>query len=191
MPRDLVDHLRRQPVAYLALFVALGGTSYAAARLPANSVGAKQIRSGAVTSSEVRNGSLLATDFKLGQLPAGPRGQAGQPGPAGPQGPAGAPGPAGTAAPAISIVKANDSSASNSDSFKFGFAECPAGSKVVATSGQVLNNTSSSQQENVALTGLEVDTFSNAASIVAQEVGSGTTTNWSVEVTAICLRGIS
>ena len=37
----------------LALFVALGGTSYAAATLPANSVGKSQIRSGAVGKSEV------------------------------------------------------------------------------------------------------------------------------------------
>ena len=35
-------------VATLALFVALGGSSYAALKLPRNSVGAKQIRSGAV-----------------------------------------------------------------------------------------------------------------------------------------------
>jgi hypothetical protein len=38
------DHARRNAVAYVALFVALGGTSYAATQLPANSVGAAQIR---------------------------------------------------------------------------------------------------------------------------------------------------
>ncbi|HET9102484.1 MAG TPA: hypothetical protein VFN55_03960 [Solirubrobacteraceae bacterium] len=37
-------HLRQNLVAYLALFVALGGTSYAAITIPRNSVGARQIR---------------------------------------------------------------------------------------------------------------------------------------------------
>ncbi|HEV7805905.1 MAG TPA: hypothetical protein VGO80_08805 [Solirubrobacteraceae bacterium] len=89
----------------MALTVALGGTSYAAITLPANSVGSKQIKAGAVkgseigggavTSAKVRNGSLLAQDFKGGQLPAGAAGATGAPGPAGSPGAAGAPGPAG------------------------------------------------------------------------------------------------
>lgn len=37
-------HVRSNLVAYLALFVALGGTGYAAVALPAGSVGARQIR---------------------------------------------------------------------------------------------------------------------------------------------------
>jgi hypothetical protein len=61
-------------VAFLALLVALGGTSYAVAQLPANSVGAKQLKKNAVTAAKVKNRSLLAQDFKSGQLPAGPRG---------------------------------------------------------------------------------------------------------------------
>ena len=40
----LTRHIRSNAVAYLALFVALGGTSYAALHLPANSVGGRQIR---------------------------------------------------------------------------------------------------------------------------------------------------
>jgi len=82
-------YLRRHHVALLALFVALGGTSYAAIRLPANSV----------TSTTVKDRSLLAKDFRRGQLPAGARGDDGDRGPAGPagaQGPAGAPGPQGS-----------------------------------------------------------------------------------------------
>jgi hypothetical protein len=42
----------------LALFVALGGTSYAAITLPSNSVGKSQIRSGAVGQSEVSSNSI-------------------------------------------------------------------------------------------------------------------------------------
>ncbi len=52
--------IRRNPIAWLALFVALGGTSYAAAQLPANSVGTRQLRSGAVTGSKVKRGSITA-----------------------------------------------------------------------------------------------------------------------------------
>jgi hypothetical protein len=69
-------------IATIALFAALGGTSYAALKLPKNSVKAKQIASGAVTSSEVKNGSLLTADFKASQRaslrgPAGPAGAKG------------------------------------------------------------------------------------------------------------------
>jgi len=70
-------------VGYLALFVALGGTSYAAIKLPAGSVGAKQLRSSAVTSPKVKNRSLRATDFAPGTLRRGPRGSQGPAGPAG------------------------------------------------------------------------------------------------------------
>ena len=54
----VLAHVRSQAVAYLALFVALGGTSYAAFSLPANSVGTKQLRNGAVTSKKIANGSV-------------------------------------------------------------------------------------------------------------------------------------
>src|SRR5213592_229965 len=53
-------------IATVALFIALGGTSYAALRLPRDSVGATQIRAGAVRSSEVRDGSLRADDLSAG-----------------------------------------------------------------------------------------------------------------------------
>ena len=69
----------------VALLVALGGTSYAAVLLPANSVGTAQLKSDAVVSSKVKDGSLLAIDFKSGQLPSGPAGPAGSAGPAGPR----------------------------------------------------------------------------------------------------------
>jgi hypothetical protein len=78
--------------ASAALFVALGGASYAAATLPRNSVGTSQLRNGAVTSAKVRRRSLRAIDFAPGQLSSGPRGQSGPAGPAGPAGPPGSPG---------------------------------------------------------------------------------------------------
>jgi hypothetical protein len=93
-------------VASLALLVALGGTSMAAAtQLGRNSVGTPQLIDGAVTNPKVRNNainsskvanrSLLRSDFAPGQLPAGPTGPQGPAGPAGPAGAAGAAGPAG------------------------------------------------------------------------------------------------
>jgi hypothetical protein len=91
-----IHHLRRNAVAYVALSVALGGTSYAAVKLPKNSVGASQIKTNAVTSSEVKNGSLLAKDFKSGQLPKGAKGDKGDTGAkgaTGAQGIQGIPGP--------------------------------------------------------------------------------------------------
>src|SRR6266567_1046505 len=64
--------------ATIALFVALGGTTYAAATLPRNSVGSKQLRShavtaskikpGAVTSLRVRDHSLTGADINAGTL---------------------------------------------------------------------------------------------------------------------------
>ena len=77
----------------LALFIALGGVSWAAATLPANSVGKRQLKDNAVTGAKVANGSLRAADFARGALQAGPQGPAG---PAGAVGAAGA-GPAGAA----------------------------------------------------------------------------------------------
>jgi hypothetical protein len=73
-------------VATIALFVALGGSSYAAITLPRNSVGANQIRTGGVRSSEVKDRSLSARDlstaartFLKGRRgPQGPKGDPGQ-----------------------------------------------------------------------------------------------------------------
>jgi Collagen triple helix repeat (20 copies) len=86
-------------VSMIALFVALGGSSYAAVKLKKDSVGATQIRSSAVggvelapnsvTSPKVLNGSLQAADFAPNQLPRGAQGGQGPQGPAGPQGPEG------------------------------------------------------------------------------------------------------
>jgi len=67
----------------MALFVALGGASYAAVKIPKNSVGNTQLRKDAVTSAKVKDRSLLATDFKTGQLPRGATGATGAAGASG------------------------------------------------------------------------------------------------------------
>ncbi|HSD77150.1 MAG TPA: hypothetical protein VLA98_07080, partial [Solirubrobacteraceae bacterium] len=69
-------------VALIALAVALGGTSYAALKLPANSVGPSQIKNGAVRSPEVKDRSLRVRDFSLTTRAA----LKGPPGERGPQG---------------------------------------------------------------------------------------------------------
>jgi hypothetical protein len=83
-----------------AVFIALGGTSYALT-LPRNSVGAEQIRRGAVRASEVRSGAVRSSEVKDRSLGVrdlstaargalrGMTGATGAPGPAGPPGPTG------------------------------------------------------------------------------------------------------
>jgi hypothetical protein len=76
-------------VAYLALFVALGGSSYAAITITGKNVKngsltGKDIKNSSLTTSDVKNRALLARDFKRGQLPAGqqgPKGDKGDPAP--------------------------------------------------------------------------------------------------------------
>lgn len=75
--------------ASLALFVALGGTSYAVTALPRGSVGTTQIRTNAVTSSKIRDRALGVRDLSLSARKM-LRGSAGPVGTAGPQGSAGA-----------------------------------------------------------------------------------------------------
>jgi hypothetical protein len=80
-------------VAYLALFIALGGGAYAATVVKRNSVISSSIRNGhvkridmgrnAIDSPRVRDRSLLAQDFAPGQLAKGDKGDPGERGPAG------------------------------------------------------------------------------------------------------------
>jgi hypothetical protein len=85
-------------MATLAVFVALGGSSYAALKLPRNSVGSRQLRANTGTSSKVKDGSLRRRDFAVADLaalrgPQGPAGTAGVKGDKGDKGDTGAPGP--------------------------------------------------------------------------------------------------
>ena len=98
----MLGRLRQQAtfanvISSAALFIALGGTSYALT-LPRNSVGSQQIRSGGVRPSEIRSGAVRSSEVKNRSLGvrdlsvparASLRGQSGPPGPAGPAGPSG------------------------------------------------------------------------------------------------------
>jgi hypothetical protein len=67
----LGTHLKANAVAYAALFVALGGTSYAAVNLPAGSVGSKQLRTAAVTNKKLATGSVSNSKLVKGAVGPG------------------------------------------------------------------------------------------------------------------------
>ena len=83
-------------MATIAVFVALGGSSYAAIKVTGknvkdSSLTGKDLKNNPVTGKDVKgiktgdvtDRSLLAKDFKAGQLPAGPKGEKGDQGPSG------------------------------------------------------------------------------------------------------------
>jgi hypothetical protein len=78
-------------ISLIALFVALGGTSYAVTKLPRNSVGSAQVKPNSLTGADIHNGSVASKD-----LAASARGLRG---PRGPQGPPGSAGGAAGATP--------------------------------------------------------------------------------------------
>lgn len=102
-------HLRpRRPspalvISLIALFVAIGGTGYAAFKLGKNTVGAAQIRTGAVRSPEVKNKSLKTVDFSSAAISA----LSGKTGPAGPAGTQGLKGDKGDAGPTFTAFGQN------------------------------------------------------------------------------------
>jgi hypothetical protein len=113
-PRRTIRITYSNVVATVALFAALGGSSYAAVAITGKqvrdgSLSGRDVHNASLTGKDVRDASLLARDFKAGQLPAGPQGPKGDPGPRGepgPPGPAGEPGPAGSARAFARVVEA-------------------------------------------------------------------------------------
>jgi hypothetical protein len=80
-------------MATVAVFIALGGASYAAIRLPSNSVGARQLKSHAVTPRKVAPATVALFKGQKGEKGVtGPTGAKGDPGAPGSQGAAGAAG---------------------------------------------------------------------------------------------------
>lgn len=55
-------------ISLLALFLALGGTTYAATSLPKNSVGTKQLKKNAVTAPKIKNGAVTAVKINTSGL---------------------------------------------------------------------------------------------------------------------------
>ena len=95
-------YVRRNALGCLALFVALGGTTYAATQLPKDSVGSRTVKNQSLKGVDVRAESLTGSDIDEktldcagipGCLLGGPPGPPGPAGPQGPEGPQGDPGP--------------------------------------------------------------------------------------------------
>ena len=129
----MIHRLSRRPspsmiVALIALFVALGGSGYAAVKINGKdianrSVAGKKLKRGAVTAREVKNRSLTARDFKRGQLRRGPQGPVGPSGEDGAPGEDGLPGEEGEPGAALAYVrvsKAGDIDTSDSKNFPAG-----------------------------------------------------------------------
>ena len=117
-------------MATAAVFIALGGASYAATQLPKNSVGTKQLKKNAVNSAKVKNGSLLAEDFKADQVPKGKEG------PPGPKGDPGATNVVTRYGPEVKLATGGSSSS---------IASCNPGEPVTGGGYQALEGTNSSE----------------------------------------------
>jgi hypothetical protein len=94
MAQRLIRHVRSQLIAYLALFVALGGTSIAAVEaLPRNSVGSPQIKNRSIQTVDVSRRAVSALRGRRGLRGAqglpGAKGDKGDKGDTGAQGPVG------------------------------------------------------------------------------------------------------
>jgi len=98
---ELAHHVRRNVVAYLALLVALSGTSYAASTklLPKNSVGSAQVINGSLQKGDLSTRAVAALRGARGgrvfRAHKGHRGRKGQRGAQGTPGALGPPGPPG------------------------------------------------------------------------------------------------
>jgi hypothetical protein len=200
--------------ATLALFLALGGSAYAAVQLSKNSVRSKHVKNGqvkrsdlgkgAVDTTKVRDGSLRLADVAGGRVPAGPpgpQGPAGAPGPDGVPGPVGATGPTGDAGPRgvegtqgipglrdIQLVRVT--SATNSNTIKIIEAYCPLGKAAIGGGGGATNFTLG----NPIATAESVMNYTPGPSgsshpyswvVYAHEVAA-TTHEWAVTATAMC-----
>ncbi len=174
-------------VASLALFVALGGTSYAIA---SNSVGTKQLKRNAVTSSKVRNGTLRARDIhkaSLGadRLTAAARASlTGQTGPKGATGLTGAKGATGAAGPSNTYASATEAGVSISALPGTIAREVtvPAGDYVVSATAALDNGQAQANAPYCSLTGPNgsikgtYETLKLAANLAQGEAGIYSTT---------------
>lgn len=176
-------------VASIALFAALGGSSYAAITITGKqvrdgSLSGRDVRNASVTGRDVRDQSLLAQDFKQGQLPAGPQGPKGDPGAAGPKGDSGEPGLAGLSGYEVRVA----SSSEDSSTAKQVSVECAAG-KVAVGGGASLSGAGNvvSPPFSVALNSSTITPLGDGWGARAHEVAP-TDTGWKLTVKVICAK---
>jgi hypothetical protein len=188
-------------VATVALFAALGGSSYAAVSITGTqvrdaSLSGRDVRNGSLTTGDVRDQSLLARDFKAGQLPAGPEGGRGPEGPTGQQGPNGPEGPIGQQGPigpqglqgerglpgisAYEIVSSE--STFSSDNFRNATADCPSGKVAIGGGARLFGS-----GDGIALSASDPSQDGSSWFAEAHEIVSSADT-WSVAAYAICAK---
>jgi hypothetical protein len=156
-------------VALIALFVALGGSSYAAVKLSKNSVKSRHIAPrhvkasdlgrNAVRSDRVRDGSLLSQDFAPGQLPTGPQGE---------------PGVSGREVVTSTVSRTSSQTNASAD------ATCPSGKTVMG--GGALINRHPDERTYLVTSWPKSDTTWTAFA----DSNDALTQNWSLTVYAIC-----
>ena len=135
MSRSL-RHLQRHFVGYLALFVALGGTSFAAASL----INGSQIKPHTIAKNRLTNSAIASLKASRGgpKGPAGPTGPAGATGKAGVAGHMGATGHTGATGPAgvsgYQRVNVPGVSVPTGGADVSALAECPAGKQAISGS---------------------------------------------------------
>jgi hypothetical protein len=174
--------------ATLALFVALGGTSYAVKQLGSgdirdNSIRSRDVRDNSLGTGDIHNRSLMARDFRRGQLPKGRRGKAGLRGSRGLRGLRGKTGKTGAAGVSGMTLVSTDTAADSND--KAGTAQCPRGKRALG-GGATLK---SGPPANVAL-GHSAPSGSPPTGWRAGgiEVNGGTVDPWQLTVYAVCAR---
>jgi hypothetical protein len=159
-------------MATAAVFIALGGSSYAALvvtgkNVKNSSLTGRDVKNSSLTTLDVKNRSLLAADFKPGQLPAGAQGARGETGLKGDPGVSG-------------YQQVDDVSAYDSTSPKSATAFCPAGTKVIG-GGIYVNELSDSVATKTSVPLSDGDAWGVDAYETPATAGS-----WSVDARAIC-----
>lgn len=175
-------------VASLALFAALGGSSYAALSITGKqvrdgSLSGRDVHDASLTGRDVRDRSLMAQDFKAGQLAAGTQGPKGEPGAPGLVGPKGDPGATGS--PGLSGVEKVVATVVNNSPTRREvlFPECPDGKRVIAAGGSVA--TAQADEGKVILT-QAFPLSINHAQVVAEEVAGTNPASWQLIGYATC-----
>ena len=174
--------------ASIALFAALGGTSYAAIKLPAKSVGSIQIKTSAVTKSKIAAGAVDATKVRNGAITGADIAAGAVDGSKVRDGSLSAADIAGkvpTAATAdglaqihrATVAAANDPAPANSFSVKAVSAECPAGTFVVGGGASL-------SDQNAQFVN---DSYPSSATSWTADVANGAPTSPTFTVYAICV----
>jgi hypothetical protein len=186
----------------VALFVALGGASYAAVTLPANSVGSTQIKDRSITIRKVTRKAIASLQGTSG-LP-GPQGPQGMQGLQGPRGLKGDPGPSGNAVisdGAITTAKLANSSVtqaklglttrvgyagSNVNAYKTALATCPPGTSIISGAVEVVD------QNDLPLNGVAAISYSGPLLWSGQywegaAYRTSGSANWGLTVIAFCM----